>query len=111
MSFTNDAKAVIALTTRLGNSRHPSLPPTRWHELATILADNGLLPADLFDTDLDVEQLPGIRPETAASIRELILDASAATVAASDLERKGIWTLTIADDAYPQPFIDRLGRT
>jgi len=111
MSFTNDAKAVIALTTRLGNSRRPSLPPTRWDELATILADNGLAPADLFDTELDLEQLPGIRPETATSIRELILNASAATVAASELERKGIWTLTIADDAYPQPFIDRLGRT
>ncbi len=111
MSFTDDSKAVIALTTRLGNTRHPSLSPTRWHELSAILVGNGLSPADLFDPQLEVEQIPGIRPETAASIRGLLLDASAATVAAGELGRKGIWTLTIADDDYPQTFVDRLGRT
>ncbi|MCJ7780121.1 MAG: DNA-processing protein DprA, partial [Acidimicrobiia bacterium] len=110
MSFTDDSKAVIALTTRLGNSGRPSLPPTRWHELSEVLMENGLTPAGLFDPDLEIEQLSGIRPEMASSIRELILDASAATVAASELERKGIWTLTITDDDYPQSFVDRLGR-
>ena len=111
MSFTDDSKAIIALTTRLGNTRHQSLPPTRWHELSAILVENDLSPADLFDPQLDVEQIPGIRPETASSIRELLLDASAATVTAGELGRKGIWTLTIADDQYPQSFVDRLGRT
>jgi len=110
MSFTNDSKAVIALTTRLGNSKRPTLPPTRWHELSDVLIENDLTPADLFDPDLDVGRIPGIRSETASSIHELLIDASAATVAAGDLERKGIWTLTIADDDYPRPFVDRLGR-
>ena len=31
---SDDAKAVIALTTRLGNSSRPSLSPTRWHRMA-----------------------------------------------------------------------------
>ncbi|MGB9359303.1 MAG: DNA-processing protein DprA [Acidimicrobiia bacterium] len=110
MSFTNDAKAVIALTTRLGNRNRPSLPPTRWHELSEALAENGLTPADLFDPKLDLARIPGIHSETASSIRELLIDASAATVTAGEFERKGIWTLTIADDDYPQPFVDRLGR-
>lgn len=110
MSFTDDSKAVIALTTRLGNNRRPSLPPTRWHELSEVLIENDLTPAGLFDPDLEIEQLSGIRPEMASSIRELLLDGSAATVAASEFERKGIWTLTVTDDDYPQSFVDRLGR-
>ncbi|MEA3502776.1 MAG: DNA-processing protein DprA [Actinomycetota bacterium] len=111
MSLTDDSKAVLALTTRLGNARRPSLPPTRWHELSAVLVENGLTPADLFDPGLEVEDLPGIRPETASSIRGLLLDASAATVAAGEFGRKGIWTLTIADDDYPRSLVDRLGRT
>jgi len=110
VSFTNDAKAVIALTTRLGNRNRPSLPPVRWHELSQALVENGLTPADLFDPELDLARIPGIHSETAFSIRELLIDASATTVAASEFDRKGIWTLTIADDDYPRPFADRLGR-
>ncbi len=111
MILTDDAKAIIALTTRLGNSGRPSLPPTRWHELSGVLTENDLSPADVFDPKLDLEGIPGIRPDTVTSIRELVSDASVATVAASELERRGIWTVTITDNEYPQSFIDRLGRT
>ena len=45
--FTDDAKAVIALTTRLGDSQRPSLSPTRWHRLATALDDAGLSAAKI----------------------------------------------------------------
>lgn len=110
MSFTNEAKAVIALTTRLGNRNRPSLSPTQWHELSEALVENGLTPADLFNPELDLARIPGIHIETASFIRDLLSDASATTVAAGELERKGIWTLTIADDDYPRPFLDRLGR-
>lgn len=109
MSFTDDTKAVIALTTRLGDSNRPSLPPTRWHELSAVLADNGLTPASLFDPHLEIEDIPGIRPQTASSVRDLLLGASAATVAAGEYARKGIWTLTVADERYPQALLDRLG--
>ena len=103
-----DAKAVIALTTRLGNSRRPSLSPTRWHRLASVLADNGLTPGDVFDPALEIEAIPGMSFETATSIRELLTDASVATVAADELGRMGIWTLTVVDDDYPRALTDRL---
>jgi predicted Rossmann fold nucleotide-binding protein DprA/Smf involved in DNA uptake len=111
VSFTDDAKAVIALTTRLGDSKRPSLPPTRWHELSLVLTENDLTPSDVFDPALEIERIPGIHPETAASMRKLVLDASAATVAAGELGRKGIWTLTVADEHYPQVLVERLGHS
>ncbi len=46
--LSDDAKAVIALTTRLGSRSRPSLSPKRWHDLVANLADRGLRPADLF---------------------------------------------------------------
>ena len=110
MTRSTDAKAVIALTTRLGNSRRPFLSPTRWHRLASVLADNGLSPGDVFDPALEVEAIPGMPPEISVSIRELLTDASVPTVAADDVGRTGIWTLTVVDNAYPQALTDRLFR-
>lgn len=110
MTFTDDAKAVIALTSRLGDSKRPSLPPTRWHELSALLASNSLRPSDLFSSSLKIEEIPGMSADLAASIRHLMADASGATVAADELGRKGIWTLTVVDDGYPQALSDRLGR-
>ena len=54
----NDAKAVIALTTRLGARERPSLSPRAWHRLVDTLSDSGLIPADLFDTSIDLRRAP-----------------------------------------------------
>ncbi|GMQ98807.1 MAG: DNA-processing protein DprA [Acidimicrobiia bacterium] len=108
--LSDDAKAVIALTTRLGDSRRPSLPPTEWHRLATALGDAGLRPRDIFEADTEIESIPGISGDLAAKIGELLRDASVATVEAAELSNIGIWTLTIVDDDYPATLIDRLGR-
>ncbi len=110
MTFTDDAKAVIALTTQLGDSKRPSLSPTMWSELSGLLAANDLRPADLFDSGSDIGELPGIPPDLATRVRELMLDASAATVAADEFGRKGIWSLAITDDEYPAALTGRLGR-
>ena len=109
MAFSDDAKAVIALTTRLGDSSRPSLSLTRWHRFSTALADAGLRPAQIFTAGFD-PALPGVPGEVAESVRDLLADAPAATVAAADLENKGIWTLTVADDDYPAALSERLGR-
>ena len=110
MTLSDDAKAVIALTTRLGDSHRPSLPPTEWHKLAIALQDAGVRPGDIFDVDTEVESIPGISSGTAAKIHDLVRDASVATVEAAELGNIGIWTLTIVDDDYPATLIDRLDR-
>ena len=106
--FTDDAKAVIALTTRLGDSQRASLSPTRWHRLAAALDDAGLSAASVFDTD--VAAIPGVPSDLSDAVTELLGDASVTTVAATDLERQGIWTLTIVDSTYPPSLQQRLGK-
>jgi predicted Rossmann fold nucleotide-binding protein DprA/Smf involved in DNA uptake len=100
--------AVIALTTRLGSSQRPSLTAQRWHRLAGALRDSGHSPSDIFDTSLDLHQVPGVKPETADTVKHLLEDAAAATLEAEELGRRGIWVTTIADDEYPPALADRL---
>mgnify|MGYP001822379655 CR=1 FL=1 len=108
MVLSDNAKAVVALTTRLGDSARPSLSPTRWHRFATFLEDAGLRPADVFSPGFDPKTV-GVPDDEAEAIRQLLADAAPATVAAADLGNKGIWTLTVADDDYPAPLHERLG--
>ncbi len=108
MTLSSDAKVVIALTTRLGSSQRPSLTAQRWHRLAAALRDSGHSPADIFDSSLDLGQLPGVKPETADSVEQLLEDAAAATLEAEELGRRGVWITTIVDDDYPPALTDRL---
>lgn len=109
MNLTNDAKAVVALTTRLGQRKRPSLTAKGWHQLANALKDGGRNPEDIFSQSFDPHQVPGIDSEMAVRIETLLEDGASATLEAVDLSRKGIWTLTIVDDAYPRSLIARLG--
>lgn len=106
--LTNDAKAVIALTTRLGSRDRPSLSPKKWHLLATALSDSGRTPSDVFDRNLSLDDVPGIDPELAESVTRLVGDGASATLEADDLSRKGIWIVTIVDDEYPRRLVERL---
>lgn len=108
MTLSNDAKVVIALTTRLGSSQRPSLTAQRWHRLVGALRDSGHSPADIFDTSLDLRQVPGVKPETADSVERLLEDAAATTLEAEELGRRGVWISTIVDDDYPSALTDRL---
>ncbi|MFV1963482.1 MAG: DNA-processing protein DprA, partial [Acidimicrobiia bacterium] len=109
MTLTNDAKAVVALTTRLGERKRPSLTAKKWHQLANALRDWGRSPADVFSHGFDPSDVPGVDPELAARIETLLSDGAAATLEVDELGRKGIWTITIVDDAYPRSMIERLG--
>ena len=109
MALSDDAKAVVALTTRLGDSGRPSLSPTRWHRFAASLRDVEMAPADVFGPDFD-PAIPGVPGDIAAAVRELLEDAAVTTVAAADLENRGIWTLTMVDDDFPAALPARLGK-
>ena len=109
MSLTNDAMAVVALTTRLGSRKRPSLTPKMWHELKHALMDVGSQPVDIFDREFDLASVPGVDDSLVQRVRELTSDAASATLEVSELEQKGIRTLTIADDGYPDALTSRLG--
>jgi predicted Rossmann fold nucleotide-binding protein DprA/Smf involved in DNA uptake len=107
--ISDNSKAVIALTSRLGDSKRPSLSPTEWDRFATVLEDQQIDLADVFGSDFDAGSIPGITETIAAKIEPLLETAGAATVEASDLKRYGIATITIVDDQYPDSFRQRLG--
>jgi len=109
MTLTNDAKAVVALTTRLGERKRPTLTALKWHQFANALKDLGRSPADVFSHGFDPSGVPGVDPELAARIETLLKDGASTTLEVDELSRKGIWTLTIADDTYPRSMIERLG--
>lgn len=108
MTLTNEAKAVVSLTTRLGSRQRPSLTAKMWHELSQRLADAGHRPDDVFDEKLDLSTVPGVDAETSERISRLIGDAAAALLEVDELRSKGIWTRTVYDDEYPQVLIERL---
>ncbi|MEX0826179.1 MAG: DNA-processing protein DprA [Acidimicrobiia bacterium] len=99
MKLSNDAKAVLVLTTRLGDSRRPSLAPGQWHSLSRALGDAGLTPGNVFDSE--ALGSAGLDPEKRERIDALVGDAATVVVELESLTSKGIWTVTIADDDYP----------
>lgn len=109
MTLTNDAKAVVALTTRLGERKRPSLTAKMWHQLANALTNWGRHPSDVFSNNFDPGAVPGIDHELAARIATLLKDGASTTLEADELSRKGIWTVTIVDETYPRSLVDRLG--
>ena len=52
--------------------------------------------------------LPGVKPETADAVDQLLEDAAAATLEAEELGRRGVWVTTIVDEDYPPTLIGRL---
>lgn len=108
MTLTNDAKAVIALTTRLGSKQRPSLSAQKWHRFAGALREAGHSPSDVFDSSLDLKDVPGLDRAEVETVEQLLHDGSAVMLEADELSRKGIWTITVVDDAYPSQLSDRL---
>jgi len=95
MTLSDDTKAVIALTTRLGDRHRPSLSPARWSELSRRLTDAGLTPANLFTQDRLFDN------DDETSIRVLLADSTSALLEVDQLAQRGIWVRSVADDDYP----------
>ena len=107
-SLSDDAKAVIALATRLGDRSRPSLTAIQWSRFSQALAAAELTPADVFTPRFHAEGLPGLDAEVAARVRRLLEDAPAATVTVKELMDRGVWVRTIVDDDYPETLRLRL---
>ena len=98
MILSNDAKAVLVLTTRLGDRSRPSLSVGAWHRLAQALSDAGLSPASVFDSDVEAARFARL---DAQDVRRLLGDTASVFVELDTLASKGIWVLTIVDGRYP----------
>lgn len=109
MTLSNDAKAAVALTTRLGSRQRPSLTPKMWHDLSQALDDAGYGPDAVFDHTLDLREITGVDADLVDRIGRLTLDAAAAMLEVDELRHKGIWTTTLFDDGYPHLLRKRLG--
>lgn len=91
ISLTDNAKAALVATTRLGDSKRPSLTARQWHELVAQLARDGLDPAAIF---LDSDEID-------PAVRELTQDAARVMFDLEEITKRGIWVLTEFDDDYP----------
>jgi predicted Rossmann fold nucleotide-binding protein DprA/Smf involved in DNA uptake len=107
--ITDDSKAVLALASRLGDSKRPSLSPTEWDRFANVFDDQQIDLAEVFNDNFDARSIPGVTETIAAKIKTLLETAGATTVEAADLGRYGITAVTIVDDPYPHAFRQRLG--
>lgn len=105
--LTNNAKAIVALTTRLGSPDRKSLTAQAWSRFNNVLRDGGYAPASVFELKGSIAGIPGV--EDPERIEGLLSDASAVTLEVDDLQRKGIWTTTIDDEAYPKSLVTKLG--
>ncbi|MEX0826159.1 MAG: DNA-processing protein DprA [Acidimicrobiia bacterium] len=100
MKLSDDAKAVLVLTTRLGDPQRPALPPGQWHSFSQALGDSGLRPCDVFSPDA-LERM-GLDPERRARIDTLVADAAHVMVDLESVSARGIWAITAADEDYPE---------
>ena len=105
MKLTDTEKAVLVLTTRLGDSSRPSYPPGGWAKLSQQVRDGGHEIADVFR---DLDNMP-TSDDDRARITRLLSDAPAVLIEAEQLSQRGIWTCTVESDGYPLQLSRRLG--
>lgn len=103
MGFTDLDKAVIVMTTRLGDSQRPAYPPNAWHKLVRQLGDTGDTPDTLF------RGTASLSDDDRQRVTQLLHDATTVLMEADELRSRGIWTLPESAGAYPATFRTRLG--
>jgi len=113
-----DGLAILALTARStrGAPGGPGLDgpvplvPTAFARVARALTAAGATPADLLGREAaDLERLLGGATGAAEVIARLAARATTLALEVERLEERGIWLVSIADDAYPARLRDRLG--
>lgn len=98
-TLTDNSKAAIVLTTRLGDSKRPSLTGIQWHRLLEDLEAEGREPSTVF-TD----------PPDDARLQELVADGARVMFDLESITQRGIWVITEFDESYPERY-RRLGPT
>jgi predicted Rossmann fold nucleotide-binding protein DprA/Smf involved in DNA uptake len=103
---SEDALAVLLLTTRLGEAAPAPLPPTRYWALVDAVPK----PAELLALGgRDIARRTGLPDDQAARVERLLAAGTGLAFALERLERQGFVAVTSFDDEYPARLRDRLG--
>lgn len=116
--LSSDSLAILALTARSmpGGKVSPErdgpspLAPSGWARVARALAAAAATPADLLGREAaDLERLLGGATGAAEVIGRLTARATTLAMEVERLAGRGIWLVSIVDDAYPTRLRARLG--
>lgn len=114
-SLSPDAPALILLCTSLGADRAAAalrpLGPVTWSRLDEALRQNSFRgPRELVGLTADeIARSLGVEDDIAAGYVRLLSRSGQLAFELDRLRSRGIWVVTIADDAYPAVLHDRLG--
>ncbi|MEX2624719.1 MAG: DNA-processing protein DprA [Acidimicrobiia bacterium] len=103
MDFSDDDKAVLALTTRLGGRDRPSLGPVAWSKLSQLLSDHGLSPSVLLSV-----RPPFLTEKQSDTIDQLTDRVGTVLREAEELYLRGVWVTPISSKSYPVILQSRL---
>jgi predicted Rossmann fold nucleotide-binding protein DprA/Smf involved in DNA uptake len=109
-----DAPAIILLCSSIGSDRDAGtrpLGPRTWAKLSDRLARQSFRgPRDLLDLTADeIDRALDVGPEEASRYVRLLARGGQLAFELDRLRSRGIWVVTIVDEAYPQHLADRLG--
>lgn len=96
-TLTDNSKAAIVLTTRLGDSNRPSLTAIQWHRLIEDFEADGKEPSTVFT-----------KPPDDVRLTELVADSARVMFDLESIIQRGIWVVTEFDENYPERY-RRLG--
>jgi DNA processing protein len=114
-SLSPDAPALILLCTSLGADRGAAglrpLGPATWSRLDEALRRNSFRgPRELIGLTADeIARSLGIEDDVAAGLARRLARSGQLAFELDRIRSRGIWVVTIADDAYPAVLRDRLG--
>lgn len=109
-----DTSAIILLCSSIGSERDAGtrpLGPRTWAKLSERLArQSSLGPRDLLDlTAEEIDRSLAVGPIEAARYVRLLARGGQLAFELDRLRSRGIWVVTLADEAYPARLVDRLG--
>jgi DNA processing protein len=111
--LSDDARAIVLLCSSAAASRGEEarpFGPRTWAKVAARLVDAGASPASLLGLDAAaVNSLPGVGEAEAVRMIRLLARSGQLAFELDRLDARGIGVLTLADDAYPARFRERLG--
>lgn len=112
-SALDDRIAMVAACTTLGlppgsNGREDVLSNQEWNQLALWLGKQKMRPADLLFAGASDLSSPELDPQIAFKASAVAERASVAALEIEQLWNVGIWTLSRADESYPQRWRSRL---
>ena len=105
MTYSDDDKAVLLLTTRLTDPEHPSLSPEEWWAVTRVLAETDASVSDILSGSIDSALPPGLRPR----VEHLRRTGVGLGIALESLASRGLMAITHVSEKFPNRLRSRLG--